>query len=304
MQVDSYGKRMRSFLGTLLLFVVVSGLVLASVSAQANEPPKIYGTPSPTAYVGEVYYFLPTVVDPDGPKRKFVMKNRPSWATFSYQSGSLRGIPTKAALHTGIVIYVQDTVNRSVPLKAFAIQVLDNKAPVISGNPVTQTRAGEAYSFQPSATDPDGNTLAYSIQNKPSWAQFSTSTGKLTGTPGAADVGNYSNIGIQVSDGRTVASLPLFTIVVTTAPVSTATLSWTPPTKNTDGSSLTDLAGYRVLYGVTSTSLGQVIDIPNPSLSVYVVENLTPGKWFFCIKAFNAKGGESVCSGIASKTIS
>lgn len=307
MQSDSYGKRMRSFFTALTFMVVVSVLALASIGAayaQTNESPKIYGTPATTAYVGEVYYFLPIVVDPDGPKQKFVIKNRPSWASFSYQSGSIRGRPTAPGWNNGIVIYVQDTRNPSVPLKAFSIQVLDNKAPVISGNPVTQTQAGQAYSFQPQASDADGNTLAFAIANKPSWAQFDTSTGKLSGTPAAANVGAYSNIAITVSDGRIVTPLPLFTIVVTTAPISIATLTWTPPTQNTDGSSLTDLAGYRVLYGVSKTALGQVIDIPNPSLSLYVVENLTPGTWYFCIKAFNSKGGESVCSGVASKTIS
>ena len=58
-----------------------------------------------------------------------------------------------------------------------------------------------AYNFQPKASDPDGNTLTFSIQNKPSWLVFNTTTGKLSGTPSSADVGTYSNIVISVSDG-------------------------------------------------------------------------------------------------------
>ncbi len=86
--------------------------------------------------------------------------------------------------------------------------------PTISGTPVTKINAGLLYSFQPTAADFAGNsaTLTYSIQNKPSWATFSTTTGLLTGT---AVKGTYSGIVITVSDGCATASLPAFSIRVT-----------------------------------------------------------------------------------------
>ena len=62
--------------------------------------------------------------------------------------------------------------------------------------------AGTAYSFTPTASDPDGNTLTFSIANKPSWATFNTGTGRLQGTPSAGDVGTTTGIVISVSDGR------------------------------------------------------------------------------------------------------
>lgn len=283
----------------LLLFL----LLACSSALAANTPPKIYGSPSPTSYVGEKYYFKPTVTDPDGPTRKFVIKNRPSWASFSYQSGSIAGTPTKTGWNTGIVIYVQDGANKSVPLKTFSIQTLDNKAPVISGTPVGQTTAGQAYSFQPTASDPDSDPLTYAIENKPSWANFEAATGRLYGTPPNSYVGTYSNIRISVTDGRAIVSLPIFSIAVTAMQLGTAMLTWTPPTKNTDDSALTNLAGYRVLYGPSPSLLATIIDVRNPSVSAYTVENLTAGTWYFCIKAFNTAGQESVCSNVASKTI-
>jgi hypothetical protein len=86
--------------------------------------------------------------------------------------------------------------------------------PAISGTPATKATVGTTYSFQPIAADFAGNTatLTYSIQNKPSWATFSTTTGLLTGT---AVKGTYSNIVITVSDGCATASLPAFSIKVT-----------------------------------------------------------------------------------------
>src|SRR5437879_11603895 len=89
--------------------------------------------------------------------------------------------------------------------------------PTISGSPATSVVAGQSYSFTPTTTDPSGKTLTFSISNKPSWASFSTSTGQLSGTPAAANVGTYSNLVISVSDGTSSAALPAFAIAVTAA---------------------------------------------------------------------------------------
>ncbi len=86
--------------------------------------------------------------------------------------------------------------------------------PVISGTPPTTAIAGQAYSFQPSASGPPGATLIFSIGNKPGWATFSASTGLLSGTPSPAAVGAYASIVITVSAGAASASLPAFTIQV------------------------------------------------------------------------------------------
>jgi len=87
-----------------------------------------------------------------------------------------------------------------------------NHAPTISGSSQSSITAGTAYYFAPTGYDVDGNTLTYSIANKPSWASFTPSSGALTGT---AVAGTYSNIQIGVSDGFLSASLPAFSITVT-----------------------------------------------------------------------------------------
>jgi hypothetical protein len=102
-----------------------------------------------------------------------------------------------------------------------------NDVPVISGTPVTSVLQDIAYTFTPTASDNDaGDTLTFSINNMPSWAAFSNTTGALTGTPGNDDVGSYPNIQITVnSDGGLSASLTLFAITVTNvndAPVAVA----------------------------------------------------------------------------------
>src|SRR6516165_11285937 len=84
----------------------------------------------------------------------------------------------------------------------------------ISGAPAPAVTAGQAYSFTPSATDSSGRTLVFAISNLPSWATFNTSSGQLSGTPAAGNVGTYPNIVIAASDGRRSAALPAFTVQV------------------------------------------------------------------------------------------
>jgi hypothetical protein len=84
----------------------------------------------------------------------------------------------------------------------------------------------------------------------------------------------------------------------------TALLSWLPPTENTDGSPLTNLAGYVVYWGTASGNYPNSVRLANPGLANYLVENLLPGTtYFFVMTALNNQNLESGFSNMASKTI-
>jgi len=89
-----------------------------------------------------------------------------------------------------------------------------NDAPLISGTPATGVDEDSAYSFVPTASDMEGDNLTFSISNQPSWANFDSNTGALSGTPGNGDVGITDKIVISVSDGSLSASLPAFSLTV------------------------------------------------------------------------------------------
>ena len=178
-----------------------------------------------------------------------------------------------------------------------------NSAPTISGSPAPQVMQAQAYTFTPTASDADGDMLTFSIANKPGWASFSTSTGKLSGTPAAADVGTYSNIAISVTDGTANTSLAAFSIQVVATATGSVTLSWTPPTQNTDGSALSDLAGFKVYWGTTQGAYPNSVTLNNPGLTSYVVTTLTPATWYFAMSALNGQGIESALSNTASKAV-
>jgi hypothetical protein len=274
--------------------------------ASSNTPPTISGTPSATGTVGTQYTFTPTASDANGGTLTFSIVNRPAWATFTATTGRLQGTPAVANVGTfaDIRISVSDGQDTTA-LAAFSIVVSQpaNRAPTISGAPSTAVMQGTPYTFTPTASDPDGNTLTFSIANPPAWATFDTATGRLSGTPGAQHVGATSGVVISVSDGTLSASLAAFTLTVQAIATGSATLSWTPPTTNSDGSPLTNLAGYRVYWGPAAGTYPNSVSLTNPGLTSYVVSNLVPGTYFFVATAVNSAGAESVFSAPASKTI-
>jgi hypothetical protein len=180
-----------------------------------------------------------------------------------------------------------------------------NKAPTIGGAAATSIVASAQYSFTPSSQDADGDQVTFQIKNKPSWATFSTVTGQLSGTPSVSNVGTYANVVISASDGSASASLPAFTITVSQAAVASVgvTLQWTAPTQNTDGSQLTDLAGFIIMYGTSSTALTQSVRVDNPSVDQHVFDSLPAGRHYFGIKAITSAGVESAASATVSKVI-
>jgi hypothetical protein len=83
----------------------------------------------------------------------------------------------------------------------------------------------------------------------------------------------------------------------------TAIVSWTPPVQRTDGSALTDLAGYRVYYGKGLNSLTQIIDIRNAGQTSQFIDDLDTGTWYFAVTAYTRDGLESEMSNLGAKRI-
>jgi hypothetical protein len=280
-----------------------------TVKPNSNLSPTITGTPVTKATVGVAYAFQPTAKDPEGRTLTFSIRNKPSWAAFSTSTGRLSGTPTVAGTTSSIMIIVTDGVTSASLQPAFSITavapLLTNSAPTISGTPVTTAKVGTPYSFKPASSDANRDTLRFSVDNKPSWAKFDTMTGQLAGVPSFA--GTFSGIVIRVSDGKASVALPAFSIAV--SPLSTGlpgsvTVSWSAPTQNVDGSTVTSLAGYRVRYGKSPSALSTVVTVPNAGIVNSVIQGLAPGVWYFTVTAFTSEGEESEDSAVVSATIS
>jgi hypothetical protein len=279
----------------------------------ANNAPTITGTPTTSVMAGRAYNFFPGANDADADPLTFSATGLPAWARIAAQTGAISGTPATGDVgQTGDIVVSVTDGKATTSLSAFRITVVSstpppasNNPPTISGTPPGSVAAGAAYTFTPVANDPDGNVLAFSITGKPGWVAFSTATGALTGTPVAANIGTYTGIVITVSDGLVSRALPAFSINVTqnSSGNGSATLSWSPPTQNTDGSPATDLAGYRVYHGMSVSALSMLATVPGATTASYVANQLGSGTHYFAVAAYTSSGMESALSAVGSKTI-
>ena len=272
-----------------------------------NRPPAISGQPAETVQAGDRYEFTPVASDLDNDPLTFSISAKPDWASFDAGTGSLSGTPQAgdAGTYEDITITVSDG-ELSSDIGPFVITVkTDDSSPVISGTPPRAVAVGERYAFRPGVSDPDSTVFRFEISGKPAWASFDVLTGSLTGTPADADIGTYTGIEISVTDGINTVTLPAFSIEVIAAGTATGsvTLSWTPPTQNEDGSQLTDLAAYRILWSRDGGAFSDSVRINNPSVTRYVVENLTPGTYEFAATSINSAGVESRFSNSITKVV-
>jgi hypothetical protein len=121
-----------------------------------------------------------------------------------------------------------------------------------------------------------------------------------TGTSGTTDTAQKGS----TSDTTGTTSGPGSTTPPpVTATSSSVTLSWQPPTQNSNGSSITDLAGYVIHYGTASADYKQVAKVKNAGLTRFVLDNLAKGTYYFAITAYNSKGLESELSPEVAATL-
>jgi hypothetical protein len=80
-------------------------------------------------------------------------------------------------------------------------------------------------------------------------------------------------------------------------------VTWAPPTAYTNGSALTDLAGYTIYYGTSPSQLTKSVSVSNAGATDYVVGGLTGGTWYFAVTAYTTTGLQSGYSSVVSRTI-
>lgn len=117
--------------------------------------------------------------------------------------------------------------------------------------------------------------------------------------------GTKAKTGTQTLPAITMSGTYTLSLACSSPADDRATLTWTPPTTNTDGSPLNNLASYKVYWGtgLTGTTWPNSAPVSSPSATSFVVQPLTPGPYRFVVTAINATGVESMFSNIATKTV-
>ena len=124
--------------------------------------------------------------------------------------------------------------------------------------------------------------------------QMSVTDGRLHILTNDTTVGYESWISDGTAAGTLPESSPLFV---------SATVSWSPVTLTTTGMPLTNLGGYKIYFGASPMALTSSIDVPDPTVSSYVVPNLTPGTLYFAVSAYASGGLESDLSTIVGAVL-
>ncbi|MDM8548747.1 putative Ig domain-containing protein [Desulfobacterales bacterium HSG2] len=207
---------------------------------ELNTAPVISGAPATSVQQDGSYYFKPTASDAEDSDAslRFSISNQPEWTNFNPNTGELSGKPVNDDVGTyqNIKITVTDSNGLSESLPEFDVTVVNvNDLPDISGTSMNDVQEGIYYSFIPTSSDidmrvVDTESLTFSIENKPDWANFDANTGELSGTPQKPDVGVHNNIRITVTDAGGMSDALVFDLNVVNVNEA-PTISGTPPTQ-------------------------------------------------------------------------
>jgi len=194
------------------------------------------------------------------------------------------------------------------PVESVAEQPV-NQIPEISGNPTSVVDAGQVYSFSPTATDADADTLTFSAINLPYWADFNTQDGTVSGSPTDQDIGDFNNIRISVSDGTDSAELAAFSISVNPVVVAQTTgsisLRWIAPATRTDGTPLNlgDINGYYIYVGTTRDNLQMWTELTDGDMTTLTIDDLEFGDYYVAISVFDREANVSAQSNVVMKSV-
>ena len=262
----------------LLLLPLFSGCFLVPLK---NQPPIITSTPITTATVDVLYAYDVDATDPDVDTLTYSLTTNLAGMTINSTTGLINWTPASTGDYN-VTVRVSD--GSLSDTQSFIIHVSEesettNQAPDITSTPITSATVDQAYTYNVNATDPDGDTLTYSLTTKPTGMTINSTTGLINWTP--ASTGDY-NVTVRVSDGS-LSDTQSFIITVTQTPNQSPTASFTAnPTSgvaplevtfNASNSSDSDgsITSYAWDFKDGDTGNGQIINHTFSSIGSYNV---------------------------------
>jgi hypothetical protein len=177
---------------------------------------QIYTITQPINQFG--YPFLADSID--GDELRYSLENAPSWLQIDSEHQALYGTPdinNSASPGTtlsfgNIVLKASDLEGLSDSFSFELVITLTNDAPVIETIPNLNGTLGARFSYTPTITDEENDTLEYVLQNKPDWLNVDNDTGEIYGIPTSSNV--YPDIYLQVLDGKNTTDSNNFSITI------------------------------------------------------------------------------------------
>ena len=207
-------KKTLLLLSLLLFLPLFSGCFL---TPSVNQTPTITSTSITTATVKELYVYNVNATDPDsGDTLTYSLTTNPSGMTIDSTTGLINWTPTSAQIgNHNVTVEVSDgslsdtqsfiiIVSKAPIIPPSPPPIINpptNHAPTITSAPATLATVGVLYTYDVNATDPDGDTLTYSLTTSPDGMIINSTTGVISWTPNSSQIGdNY--VTVEVSDGE------------------------------------------------------------------------------------------------------
>jgi len=249
----------------LLIFIMLSvGCTTPGVET-INHAPVIASTPITSATVNQVYTYNVIATDPDGNTLIYSLTVSHTGMTINSWTGAISWIPSSAGYYDVTVEVFDNGSPVKSATQSFTIHVSEeavptNQPPTITSTPDTTATVNQTYAYNVNATDPDGDTLVYSLTTSPTGMTINSTTGLINWTP--TSTGDYE-VTVRVSDGS-LLDTQNFSITVRAEEV-TPRLKLTPSSQTvSQGSQVTidvvvenvnDLKGARVVLNFDASKL-------------------------------------------------
>ena len=171
--------------------------------------PKITSTPVTIGTEGQAYSYQVTATDADGNTLGYSLTTVPSGMKINASSGLIQWTMPTSGGPFAVTVNAADGKGGTA---SQSFQLTLNHKPKITSQAVIIGTEGQAYSYQVTATDADGNTLGYSLTTAPSGMTINSNTG-LIQWPQPTLGGPY-NVTVNVSDGNGGTANQQFTLTV------------------------------------------------------------------------------------------
>ncbi|MCA9213548.1 MAG: Ig-like domain-containing protein [Planctomycetales bacterium] len=232
-----------------------------------NSPPEFTSSPVTNVAVDTAYTYQSNAVDSDNDALTFALQLAPSTMSIN-AAGLINWTPVASDLGTHVIELVADDGNGATTTQSFQLEVTvaaPNHPPVFTSSPLTVINSGENYSYTPSVSDADGDTVAFSLDSPPADMTIDSATGEVTFSSPAD--GSYP-ITIIADDGNGGSAVQSFTLSVgnVSATNNPPVLTSVPTTDATVGSlylyfaQATDPDGDTLTFDLLASPSGMTVD--------------------------------------------
>jgi len=255
--------------------VYTSAARTVAITVRANTAPTVNAINNPSVRAGQPVAFTATGSDPEGDALTFAATGLPTGATFSASGVFNWANATPAGTYT-VLVTASDGLLTSAA-RTVTITVQANTAPTIAAVPNQTVRAGQALTFNVSATDAESDPVTLSASGLPTNAIFSTASNEGSGTfTWAAPVAGTYTVTFSATDGL-LTSAPR-TITITVTPNTAPSVDAVPAQTVRSGGSLTftatgtDAENDALTYSATGLPTGATFS----TAGVFSWSNATP----------------------------